>query len=178
MPSKQDRGRTQASPPRPPRRRAALARRTAFAAALAAALFTPAAAAAARPAHRHGKAALRQTYIHEEARLHLAHKNGSSAIVEEGSAAGTFSGSLSAQLSVKISTVTGSVVGYLKGGAISGNVTATPHVSGKYVTFKGTFKLSHGTGRYAGASGTAGFYGVINRETYDATVQLVGRLRM
>jgi hypothetical protein len=176
MPSKQDRGRTQASPPRPWRRRASLTRSATFAAALAA--VTPAAATAARPAHRHGKAALSQTFIKEEARLHLSGKNGSSAIVEQGSATGTFNGSLTAQLTVKISTVTGSVVGYLKGGTISGTVSATPHVSGKYVSFNGTFKLSRGTGRYAGSSGTAGFYGVINRETYNATVQLVSRLRM
>jgi hypothetical protein len=178
MPSKQDRGRAQASPLRPGRRRGALARSATVAGALAAVALTPAAAAAARPAHRHGKAGLSQTFIKEEAHLHLSQKNGSSAIVEQGSATGTFSGSLSAQLTVKISTVTGSVVGYLKGGVISGTVSATPHVSGKYVSFKGTFKLSHGTGRYAGASGIAGFYGVINRETYNATVQLVGRLRM
>lgn len=177
MPSTQDRVRTQASPPLSCRR-GALARGMVLAAALAAVVLVPTAAAAAGPAHRHGKAALSQTFVKEEAHLHLGHKSGSSAIVEEGSASGTFSGSLSAQLTVKISTVTGSVVAYLKGGAISGSVSATPHVSGKYVTFKGTFKLTHGTGRYAGASGTAGFYGVINRETYNATVQVVGRLRM
>lgn len=161
---------------RPTRRAAALARRTTFAAALVAVVLAP--AASAKPTSSNGKAALSRTYVKEEAHLHLARKNGNSAIVEEGSAGGTFSGSLNAQIQIKISTVTGSVVVYLKGGSISGYASARPHFSGKYVSFKGTFKVSHGSGHYAGASGTAGFYGVLNRDTYSLTVQLVGSLRM
>jgi hypothetical protein len=125
-----------------------------------------------------GTAAASESYVKEEGHLHLAHKSGGSAIVEEGSASGTFNASVRAEITIKISEVTGSVVIYLKGGSISGNASATPHFSGKYVSFKGTLTIKHGTGRYAGASGTAGFYGALNHANYTLSVQLIGHLHM
>jgi hypothetical protein len=125
-----------------------------------------------------GAAAASETYVKEEGHLHLARKSGGSAIVEEGSAGGTFDASLQAQITIKISEVTGSVLIDLKGGSISGYASATPHFSGKYVSFKGTLTIKHGTGRYRGASGTAGFYGALNHANYTLSVQLIGHLHM
>jgi hypothetical protein len=125
-----------------------------------------------------GSAAASETYIKEEGHLHLARKSGGSAIVEEGSASGTFDASVQTEITIKVSRVTGSVVVHLKGGSISGNATATPHFSGKYVSFKGSLTIKHGTGRYRGASGTAGFYGALNHANYTLSVQLIGHLHM
>lgn len=125
-----------------------------------------------------GAAAASGSYVKEEGHLHLARKSGGSAIVEEGAATGTFDASVQTEITIKVSEVTGSVVVHLKGGSISGYATATPHFSGKYVSFKGTLKINHGTGRYRGASGTAGFYGALNHANYTLSVQLIGHLHL
>ncbi len=125
-----------------------------------------------------GAAVASESYVKEEGHLHLARKSGGSAIVEEGSASGTFDASVRAEITIKVSEVTGSVVVYLKGGSISGYATATPHFSGKYVSFKGSLTIKHGTGRYKGASGTAGFYGALDHANYTLSVQLIGHLHM
>ncbi len=125
------------------------------------------------------EAALASTYVKEEGRLHFSSKGGGSAIVEQGYGYGTFSASIQIGLTIKVSHVTGWFVAYLKGGSISGYASATPHFSGsKYVSFKGSLSIKHGTGRYKGASGTAGLYGAINRSSYQLTVQVIGRLRL
>jgi hypothetical protein len=126
----------------------------------------------------YAKAALSQSYVKEEAHLHLSGKSGGSAIAEQGSGWGTFQASIQIDITIKISQVSGSFVAYLKGGSISGYTSATPHFSGKYVSFKGTLTIKHGTGKYAGASGTASLYGAINRANYTLAVQVVGRLRL
>jgi hypothetical protein len=125
-----------------------------------------------------GRAAASETYVKEEGHLRLDRKSGGSAIVEQGAASGTFDASVQAEITIKISEVAGSVVIYLKGGSISGYASATPHFSGKYVSFKGSLTIKHGTGRYRGASGTAGFYGVLNHANYTLSVQLIGHLHM
>jgi hypothetical protein len=120
----------------------------------------------------------RETFIKEEGHLHLAHKASGSAIAEQGSATGTFSASLRAEIAIKVSQVSGSVQIELKNGTITGQASATPHFSGRYVTFKGTLTIKHGTGSYHGASGTAGFYGAFDRTDYALAVQLIGRLHL
>lgn len=125
-----------------------------------------------------GARPVRETYIKEEGHLHLAHKASGSAIAEQGSATGTFRASLKAEIAIKVSQVSGSVQIELRNGTISGQASATPHFSGRYVTFKGTLTIKHGTGSYRGASGTAGFYGAFDRTDYALTVQLIGRLHL
>lgn len=126
----------------------------------------------------HARAALSQTYVKEEAHLKLAGKSGGSAIAEQGSGSGTFQASVQIDITIKISKITGSFVAYLKGGSISGDASATPHFSGKYVSFKGSLTIKHGTGKYAGASGTASLYGAIDRTNYALAVQVIGRLHL
>lgn len=138
-------------------------------------LAQPVGAAQARP---HAKAALSEKYVKEQGHLHFTNKGGGAAIVEQGYATGTFNASLSIDLLVKVSKVTGSFTAYLKGGSISGYASATPHVSGQWVSFKGSLTIKHGSGAYAGASGTAGLYGSLNRNSLKLNVQLIGRLRI
>jgi hypothetical protein len=143
----------------------------------AAAYAVTASAADARTASR-AHASLTNTYVKEQGRLHFVSKNGGSAIVEQGYATGTFSAGLDIDLIIKVSKITGSFTANLKGGSISGYASAAPHVSGQWVTFKGSLTIKHGTGRYAGASGTASLYGSFNRVQLKLNVQVVGRLRL
>lgn len=122
------------------------------------------------------RAALSETYVKEEATLHSA-KSGGVRLIEQGSGHGTFSAGIQIDLTIG-SKVSGSFVAYLKGGSISGYASATPHFSGKYVSFKGSLTIKRGTGKYSGSSGTAGLYGAVNRETGVLKVQVVGRLRL
>lgn len=125
------------------------------------------------------KQALSNTYVKEQGRLHLSSKSeGGAAIAEQGTATGTFAADLNIDLTIKISKITGSFVADLKGGSISGYASAAPHISGQWVSFKGSLTIDHGTGSYAGASGTASLYGSLNRVQLKLNVQVVGRLRM
>ncbi len=142
--------------------------------AVCAATATGAGAKAAGRAHT----SLTNTYVKEQGHLHFVSKNGGSAIVEQGYATGTFSAGLDIDLTIKVSKITGSFTANLKGGSISGYAAATPHVSGQWVSFKGSLTIKHGTGRYAGASGTASLYGSFNRVQLKLNVQVVGRLRL
>lgn len=134
--------------------------------------------AASQASSASARAALSNTYVKEQGHLHFSSKSGGSAIAEQGSASGTFNASLNIDLTIKISQVTGSFVAYLKGGSISGSALATPHYSGQWVSFKGSLTVKHGTGSYAGASGTASLYGSLNRQQLNLNVQVIGRLRI
>lgn len=152
--------------------------------ALAAAVAMTALAPAATTARQRSSSpiasqALSNTYVKEQGHLHLSSKSGGGdAISEQGSATGTFSASLGINLVIKISKVTGSFVAYLKGGSISGYASAVPHISGQWVSFKGSLTINHGTGSYSGASGTASLYGSLNRVQLKLNVQVIGRLRL
>jgi hypothetical protein len=124
------------------------------------------------------KYGLSKTYVKEEAHLQRGHKSNASGIVEQGQASGTFDAFIQIEMVIGAEKVTGSFVADLKGGSIIGTAYGKPHYSGKYASFKGTLTIRRGTGRYAGASGTASFYGAINRLNYKLTVQLIGDLRI
>lgn len=141
----------------------------------ATAILAPAAAQAS-PAAAH--AALGNTYVKEQGQLRVSSRSGGAAIAAQGSASGTFGASLNIDLTIKISQINGSFTAYLKGGSISGSAVATPHYSGQWVSFKGSLTVKHGTGRYAGASGTASLYGSLNRLQLKLNVQVIGRLRL
>ena len=98
-----------------------------------------------------------------------------SLLYEEGATSGTLPGSMRAHCNVG-STVTANFTIYTRGGTITGHGTATPHGSGIYESFAGSFQVTGGTGNYAHAHGHAGLSGTFDRRTYALTVQTTGRL--
>lgn len=149
---------------------------SALALCVAATAAVPFTAASAAPAA--ARAALSSTYVKEQGQLRVSSRSGGAAISAQGSASGTFGASLDIDLTIKISQISGSFTAYLNGGSISGSAVASPHYSGQWVSFKGSLTIKHGTGRYAGASGTASLYGSLNRLQLKLNVQVIGRLRL
>ncbi len=96
-------------------------------------------------------------------------------LYEEGAASGTLPGNMRAHCDIS-STVTATFTIDTHNGTITGHGTATPHGSGIYESFTGSFQVISGTGQYAHAHGHAGLSGTFNRRTYDLTVQTTGQL--
>ena len=112
--------------------------------------------------------------ITDTAHLHYISHSGP-VLYEEGAASGTLSGSMRAHCNIG-PTVTANFTIYTRGGTINGHGTATPHGSGIYESFSGSFLVTGGTGHYTHAHGHAGLYGLFNRRSYALTVQTTGRL--
>jgi hypothetical protein len=115
--------------------------------------------------------------VKDEGHLHLISSSGSN-LVEEGPISGTIPGR--ARVSFNVGpTVYASFTIYVQGGgSISGRGHGALHSTSAYSTFGGSLSVTHGTGRYAHASGTGGLYGAINRKSgsYPMTVQTTGEL--
>jgi len=133
-------------------------------------------AIAATPRHRRAHRSSHLTYVRETAHL-TPSAHSSLRLVEHGTGHGTFTAPVQIVLSIK-SRVTGTFTAQLHGGSITGYTSAKPHINGRYASFKGTLKLTGGTGRYRHASGTAGFYGSIDRYNYHLNVQVIGHLHL
>jgi hypothetical protein len=108
------------------------------------------------------------------ARLHLVKAEGSQ-LSEEGPVSGALTGWMRAELNTG-AVFTGSFTTRIHGGAIKGHGIATPHGSGRYQSFSGTFIVTGGTGRYARVKGRAGLYGVFDRRSDSVVVQTTGKL--
>ncbi len=117
--------------------------------------------------------------VNDTAHLTLKNPSGSGAtLLEEGSALGSLPGTVRARLTVGAEVVTAGFTIYLRGGTISGHSSAKLNAGrGEFASFGGSLNVSHGSGRYAHASGNGGLFGTINRNTDNATVQVVGKLR-
>ncbi len=108
------------------------------------------------------------------AHLHLVRAEGSE-LIEEGPVSGVLVGTTRAELSTgAIFTATFTI--HAHGGSITGHGHATPHGSGRYQSFSGSFNATNGTGRYAHVSGRAGLYGVFDRRTDSVVIQTTGTL--
>ncbi len=116
--------------------------------------------------------------VNDKAHLTLKNPSGSSAtLLEEGPALGNLPGTVRARLTVGAEVVTAGFTIYLHGGTISGHSSAKLNAGrGEFASFGGSLTVSHGSGRYAHASGHGGLFGTINRNTDNATVQVVGTL--
>jgi hypothetical protein len=108
------------------------------------------------------------------AHLHLVKAEGSE-LFEEGTVSGALRGSMQAELKTG-AIYTGRFTTRTHDGSIKGHGTATPHGSGRYHSFRGTFVVTGGTGRYSHVSGHAGLYGVFDRRSDSVTVQTTGKL--
>jgi hypothetical protein len=113
--------------------------------------------------------------VTDEAHLHVTHSSGS-LLQEEGNATGALPGTV--RVSFRVATsVSGSFTIYPRGGgSISGAGSARLHSNGSYASFGGSISVSHGTGRYAHAHGTGGFYGTVDRRNNALLIQTTGRL--
>ena len=118
------------------------------------------------------------TSVNEYGSLQIqAHKGFT--IDEKGVGWGTFNCSVVIALTLSGTLVTANYTAYLQGGSITGSATAHIHsATPRAAAFSGTISLSRGTGSRAGASGTAGFAGTINRTSYAMTTHITGRLRL
>jgi|HubBroStandDraft_3_1064219.scaffolds.fasta_scaffold70315_2 hypothetical protein len=121
-----------------------------------------------------GQAAARSLDATTIAHLHLVKVEGSE-LVEEGPVTGALHGSMQAQLKTGV-TFTGSFITHTSSGLIKGHGSATPHGTGRYQSFSGTFIVTGGTNHYAHISGRAGLYGVFDRRTDSVIVQTTGKL--
>jgi hypothetical protein len=106
------------------------------------------------------------------AHLHLVKPEGSQ-LIEEGPVSGALSGSARGDFYTG-AQFSGTVTIRTHAGSISGKGRATPHGSGRYQSFNGTFTLTGGTGRYTRAHGRVSLYGVFDRRSDSVTIQTVG----
>jgi hypothetical protein len=127
----------------------------------------------------HGAVAVaaRTVTVNDTGKLRIVGGDGN-LLIEEGRATGTLPGSARVTLDVSATTVTSSFTFYLAGGSISGHGSGKLHSgNGRYESFGGAASIKGGTGRYAHGSGSGGFYGVLDRRSDDAEVQVIGSLR-
>ena len=130
------------------------------------------AAARAQP-RAHASHALRAA---DKAAVHyIQTKSEGSYLYEEGGAAGTLPGFMRANCDVG-ATFTATFTIYTHAGEIKGHAVALMHGSGRYESFAGTMTATGGTSKYVHAHGHGGFYGVLDRRTYDMTIQTTGTL--
>jgi hypothetical protein len=146
--------------------------RLARALAIAVALSAPGAALAG--ARLPPARAARTLDVTDTAHLRYRGTSGSS-LIEEGIATGGLPGTIRVRFNVGAS-VSASFTISTRHGALIGHGTGVLHSSGMYASFAGSMVVMRGTGRYRYAHGHGGFYGAINRKTYDLTVQTTGKL--
>ncbi len=132
---------------------------------------TAASVAARRHATAHVARTLNGTAT---AHLHLVKAEGSQ-LIEEGPVSGALAGFARAELNAS-AVFTASFTIHTHGGSITGHGRATPHGSGRYQSFSGSFLATSGSGRYAHISGRAGLYGVFDRRTDSVLIQTTGTL--
>jgi hypothetical protein len=122
--------------------------------------------------------AARALNVTDTAHLHFVKESGAQ-LIDEGAATGTLPGTVRVSFNVG-ATVAATFTIYAHGGSIVGRGSGALHKnksqSDVYVSFGGTMAVSRGTGRYAHAHGTGGFYGVIDRKSYAVTIQTTGTL--
>ena len=108
------------------------------------------------------------------ARLHLVKAEGSQ-LLEEGSVTGALAGSAHGTFHTGAIFI-GAITIHTHGGSISGEGRAIPSGSGRYQSFRGSFKVTSGSGLYVHISGHSGLYGVLDRRHDSVVIQTTGRL--
>jgi hypothetical protein len=141
---------------------------------LAVAAPSSAASAAARGGAGPWSRAARTLNVTDTAHLRYRGTSGSS-LIEEGVATGGLPGRVRVRFDVGASVAASFTIS-TPHGALIGHGKGLLHASGMYASFGGSMVVTRGTGRFRHAHGRGGFYGVINRKTYDVTVQTISRL--
>jgi hypothetical protein len=123
--------------------------------------------------------AAKMVSVRDKSELHLVRADGET-LMEEGSATGTLPGTVKIRLNIDAAggTARASFTLYLHDGTLSGQSSGRANGGhGGWESFNGTMRLTHGTRRYAHASGSGNMYGAIFRRTDKLIVQEYGRLR-
>jgi hypothetical protein len=127
---------------------------------------TPGAAISAPVAH----AAHRLTGT-ATAHLKLRRANGKT-LIESGSVSGALTGSVQAELRTG-ATFTATFTIHTRSGSMTGHGQAKPSGRGRFESFRGSFSVTSGSGRYAHIHGNGGLYGTLDNRTDDVIIQAV-----
>ncbi len=149
--------------------------RTARAGVIAALAALPLAAAPATAAADPVAQASKTINVSERASLHLVRKSGST-LWQAGTATGTLPGTVTTRFKVTLTSVTGTLKIVTRGGTVTLSVSGKPRSGGNNARFGGTMRVTGGSGKFKGASGSANFEGVVNRRSWAANVSATGRL--
>jgi hypothetical protein len=93
----------------------------------------------------------------------------------KGSARGTVDGTVRSKITIKNSvSLHGTVTIATAQGRVRIAVDGRARSLGMRVRFDGGARLTGGTGKYAGTTGTGTFFGVVNRRTWHVTIDATG----
>jgi hypothetical protein len=121
--------------------------------------------------------AARVQSITDSASLKLISADGNT-LYERGRASGNLPGPVEIAMTLGDRTASSTFTIHTTGGTISGHGTGKLHPGqGGYESFGGTCAVTHGTGRFRGASGVCGLYGSIYRVEDPMRLQVTGKLR-
>lgn len=124
-----------------------------------------------------GARAARVQSVTDDASLHLVTADGNT-LYEQGRASGNLPGTVEIAMTLGNQTATSTFTIHTTGGTIAGHGTGKLHPgTGGYDSFGGTCAVTHGSGRFRGASGVCGLYGSIYRVEDSLRVQVTGKLR-
>lgn len=154
----------------------------------AALALSPAAALAGRGHRHHHRRRAHAAHHRGHHRAHAAHvlagtetahlrliRQQEEQLYETGAASGPLRGQMRADLLVG-STFSGGFTIHTAHGSIRGHGTARPHGTGRFQSFRGTMKITGGTGRYTHIHGHTQLYGTFDRRTFNVTIHTRGRL--
>jgi hypothetical protein len=115
--------------------------------------------------------------VTDNASLHLISADGNT-LFEQGRASGNLPGTVEVALTLSNRTAISTFTIHTTGGTIGGRGNGKLHPGhAGYDSFGGTCAVTHGTGRFRGASGACGLYGSIYRVDDSLRVQVTGKLR-
>ncbi|WP_445148686.1 autotransporter [Baekduia sp. Peel2402] len=113
--------------------------------------------------------------VKEHVDLTLVKRTGTTKLEHKGRATGTVKGAVTSKITISHSVVMrGTVTISAAGGKIRLKVSGRARSIGVQTKFNGTATMSGGTGKYAGATGTGTFKGVVNRRSWHVTLDATG----
>jgi hypothetical protein len=116
--------------------------------------------------------------VNEHIALKLVKRSGSTGFEHAGRASGTVAGAVRSKITLSHAVVLkGTVTITTSRGRLRLNVNGRARSIELRSKFEGTATIAGGSGRYAHASGTASFKGVVNRSTWAATIDAAGSFR-
>lgn len=113
--------------------------------------------------------------VKEHVDLTLVKRSGANKFEHKGRATGTVAGSVRSRIALAHSTVLkGAVTITTSSGTVRMNIEGRARSLGLRAKFTGRTTITGGTGRYAKATGSGQFTGVVNRSTWHAIIDATG----